>query len=192
MQTTCLDKRDNESQDISVLSNLVEKLMKEIEFLSYELSILKKEDNPKRKAIASECKSEESSDKPIPTIKTQDIVKKTYEISHCSPTKEDMFKTHMFVSNRGRGEYDTDGPKVLEKIYWKILSPEDMDTKVFAKNYLSEKGFEYLCKNLYFEESHKCRYCGKGETGVPELFNFEDILEEASTSQNDESNDETN
>ncbi|GKA93371.1 hypothetical protein Tco_0815357 [Tanacetum coccineum] len=341
--------------------------MKEIEFLRKENSILKKEDNPKRKAIASECKSEESSDKPIPIIKTQDIVKKTYEISHCSPTKEDMFKTHMFVSNRGRGgvrgrgsyfgrntnfirdtpnfkqndfpslidksfkeslfekkqdynyhckmylnnflklanklnnepqkiineyegystfahekvnqlvglfncdpnlikatydygllhsvytkdgselckipevyeqakyylkitkatmiyvrfygavgevtfeeiihttrlvkmgltrdfmliEYDTDGPKVLEKIYWKILSPEDMDTKVFAKNYLSEKGFEYLCKNLYFEESHKCRYCGKGETGVPELFNFEDIPEEASTSQNDESNDET-
>ncbi|GJT93835.1 ribonuclease H-like domain-containing protein, partial [Tanacetum coccineum] len=76
------DKRDNESQDISVLSNLVEKLMKEIEFLRKENSILKKEDNPKRKAIASECKSEESSDKPIPTIKTQDIVKKTYEISH--------------------------------------------------------------------------------------------------------------
>ncbi|GKA84111.1 hypothetical protein Tco_0805706 [Tanacetum coccineum] len=315
--------------------------MKEIESLRKENSILKKEDNPKRKAIASECKSEESSDKPIPTIKTQ-------EISHCSSIKEDMFKTHMFVSNRGRGgystfahekvnqlvglfncdpnlikatydygllhsvytkdgselckipevyeqakyylkitkatmiyvrfygavgevtfeeiihttrlvkmgltrdfilsekvtkqnqlcfeeipqyltkkrawslktmsdaikeiiktpfrlnfyklnliivsnarEYDTDGPKVLEKIYWKILSPEDMDTKVFAKNYLSEKGFEYLCKNLYFEESHKCRYCGKGETGVPELFNFEDIPEEASTSQNDESNDET-
>ncbi|GJZ22104.1 hypothetical protein Tco_0559143 [Tanacetum coccineum] len=34
-------------------------------------------------------------------------------------------------------------------------------------------------------------YRGKGETGVPELFNFEDIPEEASTSQNDESNDET-
>ncbi|GJW64685.1 hypothetical protein Tco_0116569 [Tanacetum coccineum] len=143
MQITCLDKRDNESQDISVLSNLVEKLMKEIEFLRKENSILKKEDNPKRKAIASECKSEESSDKPIPTIKTQDIVKKTYEISHCSPIKEDMFKTHMFVSNRGRGEH-----KVEDN-------------------------------------------CGKGETGVPELFNFEDIPEEASTSQNDESNDET-
>ncbi|GJS57352.1 hypothetical protein Tco_0652136 [Tanacetum coccineum] len=98
-------KKINESQDISVLSNLVEKLMKEIEFLRKENSILKKEDNPKRKAIASECKSEESSDRPIPTIKTQDIVKKTYEISHCSPIKEDMFKTHMFVSNRGNRSY---------------------------------------------------------------------------------------
>ncbi|GJT62108.1 hypothetical protein Tco_1005641 [Tanacetum coccineum] len=107
-----------------------------------------------------------------------------------TPFRLNFYKLNLIIVSNAR-EYDTDGPKVLEKIYWKILSPEDMDTKVFAKNYLSEKGFEYLCKNLYFEESHKCRYCGKGETGVPELFNLEDILEEASTSQNDESNDET-
>ncbi|GJW30763.1 hypothetical protein Tco_0047638 [Tanacetum coccineum] len=109
-----------------------------------------------------------------------------------TPFRLNFYKLNLVIVSNAR-EYDTEGPKVLEKLYWKILSPEDVDTKIFAKPYLSEKGFRYLCKNIYFDESHKCKYCGKGDTGVPKLIDFEDIQEGSSQvkkSKDDGSNDE--
>ena len=79
LQTICPEKKDIDNQDITAISSLVEKLMKDVEALREENAILREKDNPKRKAIMSDSESEGSFDQPI---KIKPNVKKIYESSY--------------------------------------------------------------------------------------------------------------